>query len=202
MARYRGSVLKLSRKVGVVLDIKPKFFGTKKTNSPGQHGGARKKPSEYALQLMEKQKLRFTYGVSERQLQRLYKRAVRRNGVTGTILMQLLETRLDKVVYRSGLAATLPQARQLVAHGHVTVDGKKVDIPSYELKVGQLIAIREKSKAFVKQLQEVNPYYAPASSHWIDFDGDNLAVKFKGIPEREDLDQTLNEALIIEYYSR
>jgi small subunit ribosomal protein S4 len=202
LARYRGSVLKLSRKVGVVLDIKPKFFGTKKTTPPGQHGGARKKSSEYALQLMEKQKVRFTYGVSEGQMVRLYKRAVRKKGVTGTILLQILETRLDKVVYRSGLAATLPQARQLVSHGHILVDGKKVDIASYEVKPGQLISVREKSKAFVKQLHEVNPYYAPVSSHWIEFDADNLAVKFKGIPEREDLDQTINEALIIEYYSR
>ncbi|MEM0950861.1 MAG: 30S ribosomal protein S4 [Cyanobacteria bacterium P01_H01_bin.74] len=205
MSRYRGPIKRLSRKIadGNVLDINPKFFGsTKRMSPPGKSASVRKKSSEYAIQLSAKQAILFTYGLREKQLRRAYNRAVRKKGVTGTILLQYLESRLDKIVYRSGLAATLPQARQLVCHGHIKVDGRKVDIASYEVSPGQIITIREKSKKFVKQLLEVNPYYTERENHWIEADLENFAAKFKEVPQREDLDPNLKEALVIEFYSR
>jgi len=174
----------------------------KNPNPPGQHGAARKKQSEFAIQLAEKQKVRRTYGLLEKQFRRTYDRAVRKQGVTGTILLQLLECRLDNILYRSGLATTRPQARQLVAHGHVQVNGHKVDIASYQMKPGDILLVREKSRAFVKQLQETNPHHNAVVPHWLEVDADNMVVKFASIPAREDMDQTINEALIIEYYSR
>lgn len=202
MARNRESVFKQSRRAGTVLDISPKAGRMKNTNPPGQHGAARKKQSEFAIQLAEKQKVRRTYGLMEKQFRRTYDRAVRKEGVTGTILLQLLECRLDNILYRSGLATTRPQARQLVSHGHVQVNGHKVDIASYQMKPGDLLSIREKSKVLVKQLQESNPHHNAMVPHWQEVDETNMVVKFKSIPEREDIDQTINEALIIEYYSR
>lgn len=202
MARYRESTFKQSRRAGTILDISPKAGRMKNTNPPGQHGAARKKLSEYALQLAEKQKVRRTYGLLEKQFRRTYDRAVRKQGVTGTILLQLLECRLDNIFYRSGLATTRPQGRQLIAHGHVQVNGQKVDIASYQVKPGDIITVREKSRAFLKQLQESNPHHTPAVPHWLEVDENNMVIKFKSIPEREDMDQSINEALIIEYYSR
>lgn len=202
MARYRESIFKQSRRAGAILDISPKAGKMKNTSAPGQHGATRKKLSEYATQLAEKQKVRRTYGILEKQFHTAYKRAVRRQGVTGTILLQMLESRLDNIVYRSGLATTRPQARQLVVHGHVQVNGKKLDIPSCQLKPGDIIMVFEKSKALVKTLLESNPHHQPLVPHWLEMDDANLVVKFKSLPEREDLDQTINEALIIEYYSR
>jgi small subunit ribosomal protein S4 len=202
LARYRNSIFKHSRRAGAILDISPKAARMKNTNGPGQHGAARKKLSEYAIQLAEKQKVRRTYGLLEKQFRRTYDRAVRKQGVTGTIMLQLLECRLDNILYRSGLATTRPQARQLIAHGHIQVNGQKVDIASYQMKPGDFLAVREKSKAFVKQLQESNPHHTPMVPHWLEVDENNQVAKFKSIPEREDLDQTINEALIIEYYSR
>lgn len=202
MARYRDSIFKQSRRAGAVLDISPKAGKMKNNNPPGQHGAARKKLSEYAIQLAEKQKVRRTYGLLEKQFRRTYEKAVRKQGVTGTIMLQLLESRLDNILFRSGLATTRPQARQLVAHGHIEVNGRKVDIASYQMKPGDILTVREKSKALVKTLQAANPHHAPMVPHWLEADDNNLVVKFKSVPEREDLDQTINEALIIEYYSR
>jgi len=202
LARYRESTFKQSRRAGTVLDISPKAGRMKNTNPPGQHGAARKKLSEYAIQLAEKQKVRRTYGLMEKQFRRTYERAVRKQGVTGTILLQLLECRLDNILYRSGLATTRPQARQLIAHGHVQVNGQKVDIASYQMKPGEILTVREKSRAFLKQLQESNPHHTAVVPHWLEVDENNMVVKFKSVPEREDLDQSINEALIIEYYSR
>jgi small subunit ribosomal protein S4 len=202
LARYRESTFKQSRRAGTVLDISPKAGRMKNTNPPGQHGAARKKLSEYAIQLAEKQKVRRTYGLMEKQFRRTYERAVRKQGVTGTILLQLLECRLDNILYRSGLATTRPQARQLIAHGHVQINGQKVDIASYQMKPGEIMTIREKSRAFLKQLQESNPHHTAVIPHWLEVDENNMVVKFKSVPEREDLDQSINEALIIEYYSR
>jgi small subunit ribosomal protein S4 len=202
LARYRESIFKQSRRAGTVLDISPKVGRMKKNNPPGQHGAARKKQSEFAIQLAEKQKVRRTYGLLEKQFRRTYDRAVRKQGVTGTILLQLLECRLDNILYRSGLATTRPQARQLVAHGHVQVNGQKVDIASYQMKTGDILTVREKSRAFVKQLQESNPHHSAMPPHWLEVDETNMVVKFTSIPAREDMDQSINEALIIEYYSR
>lgn len=202
MARYRESIFKQSRRAGTVLDISPKAGRMKNTNPPGQHGAARKKQSEFAIQLAEKQKVRRTYGLMEKQFRRTYDRAVRKQGVTGTILLQLLEGRLDNILYRSGLATTRPQARQLVSHGHVQVNGQKVDIASYQMKPGDILSVREKSRVLVKQMQETNPHHTAMPPHWLEVDETNMVVKFKSVPEREDMDQTINEALIIEYYSR
>jgi small subunit ribosomal protein S4 len=202
LARYTESIFKQSRRAGVILDISPKTAKMKRTTPPGQHGAARKKLSEYALQLAEKQKVRRTYGLLEKQFRRTYDRAVKKKGVTGTVMLQLLECRLDNIIYRAGIAASRPQGRQLIAHGHVQVNGHKVDIASYQLNPGDLITIREKSKAIVKNLQEVNPHFNPVVPHWIEADADAMAAKFKGLPQREDIDPTINEALIIEYYSR
>jgi small subunit ribosomal protein S4 len=132
----------------------------------------------------------------------VYERAVRKQGVTGTILLQLLESRLDNVLYRSGLATTRPQARQLIAHGHVQVNGQKVDIASYQLKPGDMVMVREKSKSIFKHVQDANPHHSPMVPHWLEVDENNMVVKFKSVPEREDIDKSINEALIIEYYSR
>ena len=202
MARYRESVFKQSRRAGAILDISPKVAKMKRTTAPGQHGAARKKLSEYGIQLAEKQKVRRTYGLLEKQFRRVYERAVRKQGVTGTILLQLLESRLDNVLYRSGLATTRPQARQLIAHGHVQVNGHKVDIASYQLKPGDMVMVREKSKSIFKHVQDANPHHSPMVPHWLEVDENNMVVKFKSVPEREDIDKSINEALIIEYYSR
>ncbi len=202
MARYRDSIFKQSRRAGTILDISPKAAKMKNSNPPGQHGAARKKLSEYALQLAEKQKVRRIYGLVEKQFRRTYEKAVRRQGVTGTILLQFLESRVDNILYRSGLATTRPQARQLISHGHIEINGHKVDIASYKMKPGDLLAIREKSKTLAKNLQAANPHHSPMVPHWLEVDETNMVVKFKSTPEREDLDQTINEALIIEYYSR
>jgi len=202
LARYRESIFKQSRRAGTVLDISPKAGRMKNNNLPGQHGAARKKQSEFAIQLAEKQKVRRTYGLMEKQFRRTYDRAVRKQGVTGTILLQLLECRLDNILYRSGLATTRPQARQLISHGHVQVNGHKVDIASYQMRPGDILTVREKSRALLKQLQESNPHHSALVPHWLEVDETNMVVKFKSIPEREDMDQTINEALIIEYYSR
>lgn len=202
MARYRESTFKQSRRAGKILDISPKAAKMKRTAGPGQHGAARKKVSEYGVQLAEKQKLRRTYGLLEKQFRRMYEKAVRKQGVTGTILLQLLECRLDNILYRSGLATTRPQGRQLIAHGHVVVNGRKVDIASYQMKPGDIVMVREKSKSIFKHVQEANPHHSPLAPHWLEVDDSNMVVKFKAIPEREDIDQSVNEALIIEYYSR
>jgi small subunit ribosomal protein S4 len=202
LARNRESLFKQSRRAGQILDITPKTAKMKRTTPPGQHGAARKKLSEYAIQLAEKQKVRRTYGLMEKQFRRTYDRAVRKPGVTGTILLQLLESRLDNVLYRSGLISSRPQGRQMICHGHVEVNGHKVDIASYQVKPGDFITVREKSRAIFKNLRELSPHAAPTPPHWMDVDADNLVAKVKAIPEREDIDATINEALIIEFYSR
>ncbi len=202
MARNRESLFKQSRRAGQILDITPKTAKLKRQNPPGQHGAARKKLSEYAIQLAEKQKVRRTYGMLEKQFRRTYDRAVRKQGVTGTIMLQLLESRLDNVLYRSGLVASRPQGRQLIAHGHLLVNGQKVDIASYHVKPGDLITVRQKSQAIFKSLKELSPHQAPTPPHWMEVDENNLVAKMKSLPEREDIDPTINEALIIEYYSR
>jgi small subunit ribosomal protein S4 len=203
LARYKDSKFKLCRRAGTALSgVSQKYEKSKRQTLPGQHGAARKKLSEYAIQLAEKQKVRNTYGMLEKQFRRVYDRAVKHQGVTGTVLLQLLESRLDNVVYRSGLVATRAQARQMINHGHILVDGQKVDIPSYQVKPSQIITVREKSRASFKQLKELSPYQTVEAPHWLSVDEDNLVVKFVMLPDRGDLDATINEALVIEYYSR
>lgn len=166
----------------------------------GQHGAVRKKLSEYALHLNEKQKIRLTYLVSEKQFAKYYAEATRRKGVTGTLLLQLLESRLDNVLYRAGFGVTRSQSRQIVNHGHVLVNGKKVDIPSFLVKAGDVITVRSKSAEFIKSvIASIDVACAPA---WMTIDREALKITFDRMPEREELDPDFKEQLVIEYYSK
>jgi small subunit ribosomal protein S4 len=200
MARYTGPSWKLSRRLGISLSGTGKELD-KRPYAPGQHGpNQRKKLSEYGLQLQEKQKLRHMYGVNERQFRNLFDRAGKLSGKHGENFMVLLESRLDNVVYRLGLARTRRAARQLVNHGHILVDGSRVDIPSYRLTAGQTISLREKSRNLdvVKEALEVNNFVPD----FLTFDADKLEGTFTRLPERSELPAEINEALIVEFYSR
>jgi small subunit ribosomal protein S4 len=199
MARYTGPRWKLSRRLGISLSGTGKEL--KRPYPPGQHGpGQRRKLSEYGLQLQEKQKIRFMYGVSEKQLRILYERAGKMKGVHGEDLLKLLESRLDNLVYRLGFARTRPQARQLVVHGHITVNGKKVDRPSYQVKPGDVISLREKSRdlAIVKEALEDRDYLPD----YLSYDENKMEGTYIRLPEREELPAEINETLVVEYYSR
>ncbi|MBY7143886.1 30S ribosomal protein S4 [Virgibacillus sp. NKC19-3] len=200
MSRYTGSVWKKSRRFGISLTGTGKELD-KRPYAPGQHGpNQRKKMSEYGLQLQEKQKLRFTYGLNERQFVNLFEKAGNMKGIHGENFMILLDSRLDNMVYRMGLARTRKQARQLVNHGHVTVDGKRVDIPSYTLVPGQVVGLRERSKNLdiIKEALEVNNFVP----EYITFDEDKMEGTYTRYPERSELPAEINEALIVEFYSR
>lgn len=208
MARYTGSVCRMCRREGTKLFLKgEKCFSEKcalgkRPTPPGQHGQARqRKPSEYGMQLREKQKCRRAYGLLETQFYKTYERATNMKGITGDNLLSLLERRLDNVVYRSGLGASRPQARQLVLHGHILVNGKKVDIPSYSVKVGDVITLRERSReqAAFKALREGTGVVTPK---WLTFDAQNLTGTVAAMPAREDIDCPIEEHLIVELYSR
>ncbi|MBM7554943.1 30S ribosomal protein S4 [Thalassobacillus pellis] len=200
MARYTGPTWKKSRRLGISLSGTGKELD-KRPYAPGQHGpNQRKKLSEYGLQLQEKQKLRFMYGLTERQFRRLFEEAGNMKGIHGENFMTLLESRLDNIVYRLGLARTRRQARQLVNHGHVTVDGGRVDIPSYRVKPGQTIGLREKSQNLdaIKEAVEVNNFVP----EYLTFDEEKLEGSYSRLPERAELPSEINEALIVEFYSR
>ena len=200
MAKYTGPSNKLYRNYGVTDLSNRKLVSSLRQNASGQHGAARKKLSDYALHLNEKQKIRLTYLVSEKQFVRYYNEASRRKGVTGTILLQLLESRLDNIVFRTGYAVTRKQARQIVGHGHVLVNGKRVDIPSFLVKPGDVITFKAGSNDFIKTVADsIDLALAPA---WMTIDKDALKVTFDRIPEREELDPELKEQLVIEYYSK
>ena len=201
MSRYTGPSWKVSRRLGISLSGTGKELA-RRPYAPGQHGqNTRRKLSEYGLQLREKQKLRMTYGLSERQFANLFVKAGKiREGKHGDNFMILLERRLDNVVYRLGLATTRRQARQLVNHGHITVDGKRVDIPSYEVKPGQVISLRERSKNLqvVKDALEAVVGRAP----FVSFDENKMEGSLVRLPEREELDANIDEALVVEYYNK
>lgn len=200
MARYTGPRNKLFRNYGVKDLSNRKLVSSMRQNASGQHGAVRKKLSEYAIHLNEKQKIRLTYLVSEKQFAKYYHAAARKKGVTGTILLQVLESRLDNVLYKSGFGITRMQTRQIVNHGHVLVNGKKVDIPSYLVKAGDVITVRAKSVDFVKSVIEmIDLACAPA---WMTIDKAALKVTFDRVPEREELDPDIKEQLVIEYYSK
>ena len=200
MARYTGPSNKLFRNKKVKDLSNRKLTTSMKQNASGQHGAVRKKLSEYALHLAEKQKIRFTYLVSEKQFAKYYNEAARRKGVTGTILLQILESRLDNVLFRAGLGITRKQTRQIVNHGHVLVNGKKVDIPSYLVKAGDVITIKSRSNEYLKTVMStIDLSCAPA---WITVDAEALKVTFERIPQREELDPDFKEQLVIEYYSK
>lgn len=197
--RYTGSDYKRSRRLGFsVLETGKEL--SKRAYGPGQHGnGRKKKPSEYGKQLIEKQKLEQMYGVNERQFRRLFNLALKSDEVTGIAFFRILESRLDNLVYRMGFARTRRAARQLVNHGHITVNGSKVDIPSYLCKVGDKIAIKEgHDLAVVKASLESKP----ASVGYVKVDASKLEGEFVRVPERNELPQDINEAQVIEYYNR
>ena len=210
MARYTGPVCRLCRREGMKLFLKgercytPKCSVDRRNYPPGQHGqGRRRNPSEYGLQLREKQKVRRIYGVGEQPFRNYYEEAARRKGVTGEILLQLLELRLDNIVFRLGFASSRPEARQLVRHGHFAVNGRKVDIPSYQCKVGDEIALRQRSSSSdkFKDMRELAAQHT--SPAWLDKNAETLTAKILTMPRREDIDDIpIAEHLIIERYSR
>jgi small subunit ribosomal protein S4 len=202
MARYTGPKTRIARKFGEPIFGADKSF-EKKNFPPGQHGQAkkRKKTSEYGVQLMEKQKAKYTYGVLERQFANLFDKAQRHKGVTGEVLLQLLEARLDNVVYRLGMARSRAGARQLVGHCHVVVNGHVVNIPSYSIKPGDLVGIREKSKS----MEVITSSLASSKKSkysWLEWDAATMVGKFINIPDRTDIPENIKEQLIVELYSK
>lgn len=201
MARYIGPKTKIARKFGEPIYGPDKSY-EKKNYPPGQHGSSkrRKKMSEYGIQLQEKQKAKYTYGVLEKQFKNLFEKAANKSGITGEILLQLIESRLDNLVYRFGIAPTRNAARQLVSHRHITVNGEVVNIPSFLVREGDIVGVREKSKSLeaitVSLEGRVNRY------PWIEWDADKQQGKFMSYPSREDIPETIKEQLIVELYSK
>lgn len=195
MARNRQPILKKCRALG----IEPMILGVNKTSKRGFRPNANKKPTEYAIQLREKQKARFIYNVMENQFRKLYEEATRKEGVTGLVLVEFLERRLENVVYRLGFAKTRRQARQIVSHGHIAVNGRRVNIASYRVKVGDVISVIENSKNIELIKEAVEASTVPA---WLELDRVAFAGKVLQNPTKEDLDFDLDEALIVEFYSR
>ncbi len=203
MARYTGPKTKISRRYGVLISGSPKSF-ERKNYPPGQHGpkGSRRKLSDYSLALAEKQKLRHQYGVLERQFRRYFQLALTRRGVTGEILLQLLETRLDNVVYKMGFSKTLRGARQLVGHGHVTVNGRKASISSMNLKPGDKVEIKDRVKSKSLAQRGVELTQIVTVPDWLLVDKENLQGSVSRIPTREEINPIVNEQLVVELYSR
>ena len=201
MARYTGPKTKISRKFGEPLFGPDKSFD-KKNYPPGQHGlnKRRQKKSEYAIQLMEKQKAKYLYGILERQFRNLFEKANKSKGITGEVLLQLCESRLDNLVYRMGIAPTRSAARQLVSHRHITVNGEKVNIPSYQLKAGDVVGVREKSKSL--EAIEVSLANANNVYEWITWNGEKKEGTFVSVPQRIQIPENINEQFIVELYSK
>jgi len=208
MARYTGPVEKLERRLGVSLALKGerrlagKSALDKRPYAPGQHGQRRSKISEYGLQLREKQKAKFMYGISEKQFRRLFQEAARREGNTGALLVQLLEHRLDNVVYRMGFATTRRFARQLVTHGHILVNGKRVDIPSYRVEPGAKVEVIEKSKNNPQIVRAIDLTAQTGIVGWVDVEKDKKFGIFTRNPEREEVIIPIEERFIVELYSK
>jgi len=201
MARYTGPKTKIARKFGEPIFGDDKSF-EKRNYPPGQHGNAKRrgKKSEYAIQLMEKQKAKFTYGILERQFRNLFEKASRSKGVTGEVLLQLCESRLDNVVYRFGLSPSRSGARQLVSHRHITLNGSIVNIPSYQVKVGDVVGVREKSKT-MNIIVEAKGKDASAYE-WLSWNKDQLQGTYVSLPERLQIPENIKEQLIVELYSK
>jgi len=206
MARYIGPKCKLSRREGTDLQLKsgvrPLESKCKPESVPGQHGARRGRLSDYGIQLREKQKVRRIYGVLEKQFRNYYKDAARLKGATGENLLQLLESRLDNVVYRIGFGSTRSEARQLVAHKAITVNGQVVNIPSYQVKAGDVVALREKAKKQLRVQSAMALAAQRGEPEWIDVNADKLEAVFKAVPDRQDLSAEINENLIVELYSK
>ena len=208
MARYTGAVCRLCRREGQKLFLKgdrcysDKCAVNKRQYAPGQHGHGRKKLSEYGIQLREKQKAKRYYGVLESQFAKYFEMAEKKNGITGENLLTILESRLDNVVYRLGFAVSRPEARQLVKHGHFTVNGKKVDIPSYLIKEGDVIAIKEGSRSLAKIKAVLEQTDSKVIPEWLDLDKNTSSAKVLRLANREDIDLEIAEHLIVELYSK
>jgi len=202
MARYRGPKSKIARKFGSPIYGPDKVL-EKKNYKPGQHGVTkrRSKSSEYGIQLLEKQKAKYTYGLLEKQFSNLFKKANRSKGITGEVLLQLLEMRLDNVVYRLGLAPTRDAARQLVSHKHIALNGKVSNIPSITLRAGDIISVREKSKS-LEVISNSLSGFNHSKYPWLEFDVTSLSGKVINVPEREDIPENIKEQLIVELYSK
>ncbi|HEY8419852.1 MAG TPA: 30S ribosomal protein S4 [Clostridia bacterium] len=204
MAKYTGADCRLCRREGMKLFLKGDRCTSKKCaierrpTPPGMHGMGRKRNSEYGLQLREKQKVKRYYGLVEKQFENYYIKASKQKGVTGEIMLSMLERRLDNVVYRMGIGFSRAQARQIVNHGHITVNGKKVDIPSYQVNAGDVIAIKPSSKEKFAYLKE----YRPIIPKWLEFSTETLEGKILALPAREDIDLNIREQLIVEHYSK
>jgi small subunit ribosomal protein S4 len=201
MARYTGPLTKKSRRLGYDLKGDDKNFD-KRPYPPGEHGRGRIKESEYLLQLREKQKARYYYGVLEKQFRRYYEEASRRDGLTGENLLQLLERRLDNVVYRGEFARTRREARQMVGHGHVLVNGRRVDIPSYRVDVGDVVAIREKSRGIQAVVGSLEVFGRRESPAWLSSDPGAFTITVQSLPERSMIDAPCQEQMIVELYSK
>ena len=200
MSRYTGSEYKRSRRVGFSTTETGKELA-RRTYGPGQHGNARKgKLSDYGVQLKEKQKVRFMYGLSERQLRKTFDEASKMKGIHGTNFLRLLESRLDNLVYRTGFASTRRGARQLVNHGHVTVNGRKVDIPSYRVKIGDVISLKDKDKELKVVLESLSK--VTKRVEFINYDEKKMESTYVRLPERSELNADINEALIVEFYNK
>ncbi|MDR2473400.1 MAG: 30S ribosomal protein S4 [Tannerella sp.] len=201
MARYTGPKTKIARKFGEPIYGPDKVLA-KKNYPPGQHGASRRrKASEYGLQLREKQKAKYTYGVLEKQFRNLFEKAQRSKGITGEVLLQLLESRLDNMVFRLGIAPTRNAARQLVSHRHITVDGNVVNIPSYTVKPNQIIGVRERSKS-LEVIAEALSGYNHTKYPWMEWDQSLMSGKLLHLPERTDIPENITEQLIVELYSK
>ncbi|HBS85525.1 MAG: 30S ribosomal protein S4 [Bacteroidetes bacterium GWF2_38_335] len=202
MAKYIGPKSKIARKFGEPI-FGPDKYLDKKNFPPGQHGVARKrkKHSEYGVQLKEKQKAKYTYGILEKQFRNIFEKASSSKGITGEVLLQLLESRLDNVVYRFGIAPTRSAARQLVGHRHITVNGNVVNVPSYRVKPGDLVGVRERSKS----LETITDCVSSSRSgkySWLSWDAQNMVGKFSNVPERAEIPENIKEQLIVELYSK
>jgi small subunit ribosomal protein S4 len=202
MARYTGPKSRIARKFGEPL-FGPDKHLERKNFPPGQHGmnKKRKKTSEYGVQLREKQKAKYTYGILERQFRNTFEKASRGKGVTGEVLLQMLEARLDNVVYRLGVASTRAAARQLVSHRHITVNGAVINIPSYQLKPGDIVGVREKSKSLESIVDSLSSRRS-SKLPWLEWDDAQMAGKFMSMPERTDIPENIKEQLIVELYSK
>lgn len=201
MARYIGPKAKIARRFNDPI-FGPSKAVQKKNYPPGQHGrGRRKKQSEYAIQLLEKQKAKYTYGVLEKQFANIFDKATRRGGITGEVLLQMLEARLDNTVYRLGIAKTRRGARQLVLHKHITVNGEIVNVPSYTLRQGDLVGVRERSKS-LEVITESLASRGGKRFSWIEWDDKEMVGKFLNVPQRDEIPENIQEQLIVELYSK
>jgi small subunit ribosomal protein S4 len=200
-ARYTGPRTKVSRRARQLLDDNKAKYFDRRPYPPGEHGRGRIRESQYLIQLREKQKLKFIYGVLEKQFRRYYKEAARQSGITGNVLLQILECRLDNVVYRSGLASTRPQARQLVNHGHFLVNGKRVDIPSYQVRKDDVVSVKERSLEILPIMIAIDTGDRTVPE-WMDVNTDERTITIRDLPSREQIDTQVQEQLVVELYSK